>query len=144
MRLNGVLVQPQQVIGLTQVGQLEFIPLTNWNGMTAIEWQAYAGEASNSATAALILDIRPVNDAPTAIDLQVSGEADSEIRGKLLGTDLESGSALMFKLVEQPKHGSVTLATYGDFVYRPATVLYPIGSAYPCFRHKNGRVAPVV
>jgi hypothetical protein len=72
---------------------------------------------SNIAT--VRINVRPVNDAPDAQDMNVRGSGAGPVSGMLKGTD-DDGDTLRYRLVRAPKRGTVTVnETTGRFVYTP-------------------------
>lgn len=59
-----------------------------------------------------------INHAPVASDLMQTTQADTELKGKLAGSDSD-GDALSYSIASQPGNGSVTLNADGSFTYTP-------------------------
>ncbi len=98
-------------------GSFRYTPEANWNGEDSFSYQLSDGVvASNLAT--VRLTVTPVNDAPTAADLTLSGDEDAPIAGNLLtgAADIE-GDALQAAIVTGPQHGTLVLNGDGGFLY---------------------------
>ena len=65
-------------------------------------------------------EARSINYPPVTADLNIQGDEDTAITGRILATDAD-GDALTYQITTQPAHGSVVLdTTTGQFVYVPA------------------------
>jgi VCBS repeat-containing protein len=74
------------------------------------------GELSASTT--LVLNITPVNDAPTLGNSTATGNEDTSISGAVVGADID-GPALTYTLATGPANGSVTVNANGTYTYNP-------------------------
>lgn len=59
-----------------------------------------------------------VNTPPTAMSASVSTQADTELTGKLMGSDVDK-DALTFAIAAQPVNGTLMLDANGSFTYKP-------------------------
>ncbi len=76
-----------------------------------------ASGTSNVVTATV--DVTPVNDAPVAQDLSLTGDEDTVIAGQAVASDVDSG-ALTWSLASQPANGTATVdAGTGAVTYQP-------------------------
>ncbi|MGM8227656.1 retention module-containing protein [Cellvibrio sp. ARAG 10.3] len=65
-------------------------------------------------------EARSINYPPVTADLNVQGDEDTAIIGRILATDAD-GDALTYQITTHPTYGSVVLdTTIGQFVYLPA------------------------
>ncbi|HYG78300.1 MAG TPA: Ig-like domain-containing protein, partial [Planctomycetota bacterium] len=103
----------------TATGAFTYNPDVNQNGNDTFTFRASDGvNVSNTATVTLL--IAPVNDVPSAVDLQFTLDEDVPLRGNLQGTDIDS-AALTYILQSTPAHGVLEVLENGAFVYRPHT-----------------------
>lgn len=59
-----------------------------------------------------------VNHAPTAADVMGTTQADTELKGKLTGSDSD-GDMLSYTIATQPSSGTVSVSSDGSFTYSP-------------------------
>ncbi|MDD5388106.1 MAG: Ig-like domain-containing protein [Gallionellaceae bacterium] len=106
-------------VTLNPDGNFSYTPEPGWSGEDRFTYQAHDGSAaSNIAT--VTLTIRPVNDAPVAINDTVSGDEDTVLTGNVLSNDTDAdGDNLLAVLVDAPTHGSLALNADGSFSYTP-------------------------
>ena len=98
-------------------GLLRFTPAAHWFGDDSLEVEVAAGGAS--ARVELAVQVAPVNDAPLATAASHEGVEDQVLGGSVGGTDLD-GEALSYRVVSEPKRGSVKLdEKTGAFRYTP-------------------------
>ena len=76
---------------------------TDFNGLDTFTYTV-ADQDGNQVTAAVSIDVVPVNDAPEATTAKVLGIEDAVVSGKLTGSDVD-GDALSFALVLRPRRG---------------------------------------
>ena len=60
------------------------------------------------------------NTPPTAMSASVNAQADTELTGKLMGSDIDKDK-LTFAAVAQPQNGTLTVKPDGSFTYLPNT-----------------------
>ncbi|WP_139303251.1 cadherin-like domain-containing protein, partial [Neptunomonas phycophila] len=93
-------------------GTVTFTPDENFNGEATYEYTITDGNGGFD-TATVTIDFAPVNDAPVAVDDQLTGEEDTTITldpATLLGNDTDvDGDPLTITAVSNPSHGTVTL-----------------------------------
>ena len=100
-------------------GTFTYRPTANFNGSDTLRFTLTDGElVSNEATLSLV--VTPVNDAPTAANLNatVSKGGVVALAPLALAADAE-GDALTAQVVAGPAHGSLTVNADGSFSYRP-------------------------
>jgi Ca2+-binding RTX toxin-like protein len=73
LQLGSSNVTVNQDISLTELANLRFIPVANWNGNTSFNWLGFDGANYASADATVNLTVNPVNDAPV-VNLTVNNQ----------------------------------------------------------------------
>jgi VCBS repeat-containing protein len=100
-------------------GTLTYTPAANYNGSDAFTYTVSDGNGG-SDTATVLVNIRPVNDAPVAAGGTVTTAEDQPTSGTLSASDVDGGP-LQFLVVSGPTHGTLQLnASTGAFTYTPA------------------------
>ena len=107
-------------VTLNANGGFVYAPNRDFNGTDTFTYRASDGEAlSNIAT--VTIAIRPVNDAPIAVDDRVTTDEDIALAGSVVGNDTDIDSATLSAiLVTGPVNGALTFAADGRFRYVPA------------------------
>ncbi|MCG8606422.1 Ig-like domain-containing protein, partial [bacterium] len=104
-------------------GSFVYIPHPNFNGADTLAYTISDGNGGQ-ATAHLILNVNPLNDAPVAADDLFDVVEDDTLRvvsPGVLANDTDGESdPLTATLLGSPTKGSITLNSVGDFVYSPA------------------------
>lgn len=97
-----------------------FTPAADYSGMAAFSYTA-TDPSGASATAAVVLMVTAVNDAPVLAPnpLPLEVAEDDTIRFIPAGTDPD-GEALTYEITGQPAHGSLFGNPDGSFIYSPA------------------------
>jgi len=90
----------------------------NQNGSATIVVSALSN--GKTATQAFQIVVTPVNDAPTAINTNISVLEDSQVSGRIQAIDSEN-DPITINLLTQPEHGwlTITNSSTGDFLYQP-------------------------
>ena len=88
---------------------------TDFNGLDTFTYTV-ADQDGNQVTAAVSIDVVPVNDAPEATTAKVIGIEDAVVSGKLTGSDVD-GDALSFALVSAPSSGTLSISPNGTYTY---------------------------
>ncbi|GAA4030668.1 retention module-containing protein [Actimicrobium antarcticum] len=108
-------------------GAVVFTPATNYNGPASFTYTISDGQGGTS-TATVNVGVTPVNDLPIGVKDQYSVTAGSTLsvtnsNGVLKNdSDIETPrSALTAVLENNVRHGTLTLAADGSFVYKPAS-----------------------
>lgn len=95
---------------------LTYTPNRNFNGPDSFTFKVSDGVA-DSALTTVAITVRPVNDAPTASNDNVSLSEDTPTAISLRGIDPE-GNRLKYSIVTDPSHGSLS-GTEPNVVYTP-------------------------
>jgi hypothetical protein len=96
--------------------QLQYIPHANTNGVDAFRFMANDGKL-NSVAVSVIIQVKPVNDAPTAMNQSLTWFEDRSLRGAVRAVDVE-GDTLTYSIQQPPEFGQIT-GTPPSFVYTP-------------------------
>mgnify|MGYP002035186978 CR=1 FL=1 len=87
---------------------ITYVPNSNYNGTDSFTFKVSDGQLS-SEPATVNITILPVNDAPTASPISVSGNEDSDQTITLAGSDVD-GDVLTYVLIGSgPAHGTASL-----------------------------------
>ncbi|MDH3718982.1 MAG: cadherin-like domain-containing protein, partial [Planctomycetota bacterium] len=104
---------------LNDDGSFEYTPNPEFHGDDSFTYVAHDGLA-DSEVATVNITVDSVNDAPTAVADEASGDEDTVISGNVLDNDSDvDGDMLTASLVEDPMNGSVVLNDDGSFEYTP-------------------------
>jgi VCBS repeat-containing protein len=115
-------------------GTLTYRPETNFFGSDSFRYRADDG-AAESNEAIVTVTVKPVNDAPVAVDSSVATDEDSPLAGTLGASDVE-GDALSFSLAGNGAHGTASVQPDGSYLYTPAADFY--GTDSFSFRANDG------
>ena len=115
-------------------GSVTFTPLLNFNGPARFSYVASDG-AALSASAAVTVNVAPVNDAPVAhndVAQTNQGQALTISAAALLAndTDVDVGDILSLRSVQAATGGSVTLDAQGNVVFTPNAGFIGTGSFF--------------
>ena len=110
-------------VTLSEDGSFEYTPAADFYGEDSFTYVAGDGQAEGELTAVAI-SVEAANDAPAPVGDAYSVDEDGvltvEAIGGVLANDLDvDGDALNVSLVDEPIHGTVTLAEDGSFEYAP-------------------------
>ena len=100
---------------------------TDFNGLDTFTYTV-ADQDGNQVTAAVSIDVVPVNDAPEATTAKVLGIEDAVVSGKLTGSDVD-GDALSFALVSAPSSGTLSISPNGTYTYTAASDFLDAGTS---------------
>lgn len=114
---------------ITPTGDLQFTTAPNAQGSTTLSvvlrdnGGTGSGGIDTSLAQTFVINVTPVNDAPTAADdaytVENPGELIVELPGLLANDTDVDGDSLTASLVSDPNHGTVTLHSDGSFHYVP-------------------------
>ena len=96
-------------------GTFEYVGDQDFSGTDSFVVLVDDGRVGDFAT--VTVTVNPVNDAPVAADLAVSGDEDTVITGQVTATDAD-GDDLTFALASGPSDGTVTVNGDGTFSYQ--------------------------
>jgi len=130
-----VVMQPAHGVLAGTAPNLTYTPAANYNGADSFTFKLNDGSVdSNIATVSIT--ISPVNDAPIANGQSVSTAEDSAKAITLTGSDVD-GNPLMYSIVSQPAHGTLSGST-PNVTYTPAANYF--GSDSFTFKANDGSV----
>src|SRR5688500_13766349 len=103
---------------------MHFEPKPNFSGEDGFTYKAFDGELLSEQFARVRIVVRPVNDAPVAVNDSYTVAEDTVLTVSVAGvlandSDVEN-DALSAILVSEPGHGSLGLNADGSFSYTPA------------------------
>ncbi|RFM31359.1 Ig-like domain-containing protein, partial [Chitinophaga silvisoli] len=112
--INGTVV-------LNADGSFTYTPNSNYNGLDSLVYQVCDnGTPSLCDSGVVRFTVTSVNDAPVAVDDNVTVTEDVAATGNVLGNDSDpEGNALTASLVTAPVNGTVVLNADGSFTYTP-------------------------
>ena len=97
----------------------KYTPVANYNGADSFTYTVTDGNGEND-TATVTVTVDDVNDAPVAVaDVLTTDEDVNGILNVLTNDSDVENEVLTGWSVTEPAHGTATLATNGDLVYRP-------------------------
>ncbi len=100
-------------------GTLTYTPDPDFNGNDTFTYVIDDGNGGND-TATVYVCVKPVNDAPVAVDDSAKTDEDTSITIDVLANDSDvDGDALTIESHDQPANGTVTLNDDGTFSYTP-------------------------
>jgi hypothetical protein len=111
--------QPRHGVVSRSGGQLVFTPDPDWNGTTTFTYTVCDTRGACD-DAAVTVTVDPRDDAPKANDDAMLVRDGRPVTIPVTANDDEvDGEPVMVHVVDQPKHGSVTVTRDGDVVYTP-------------------------
>ena len=122
--LSARLVQPPAhgTVTLDTNGAFQYTPAANYFGQDGFSYSAFDGILLSPETQVSIT-VRPINDAPTAVDDSFSAEEDTPLSVAapgVLANDIDVDlDTLKVTVIAPPAHGALTLKEDGSFVYQP-------------------------
>lgn len=123
LKLSGVNVGMNDEIPVTLLGNLTFVPNTNWNGNTSFGWNGFDGITYAFVDANLNITVNAVNDVPVINTSPITqtinedgGSATLDVPSNTTNTDVD---VLTTSIVKNPAHGIVVVDGAGKLVYTP-------------------------
>lgn len=95
---------------------LTYSPAEHYNGSDTLIYKVNDGQ-EDSQTATVSFEVAAIADAPTAQNMSVSGDEDTDINVTLQGSDPDE-SELSYQLLSTPTHGTLS-GTAPSLVYHP-------------------------
>ena len=109
-------------VTLNSDGSFVYTPAANFNGVDTFQYRATDG-ALNSFVATVTIYVDPVNDAPTAGDVQAATSAGTQLRftrANLIANSYDvDGDPLTVVIEQAPAHGRLIFMADGSFQYLP-------------------------
>ena len=99
-------------------GVITYQPLADHNG--EVSFQYGVNDGSGFVYSTFSVDIRAVNDAPTASNVVAETLEENTVEILLTANDVD-GDSINYQLVGQPFNGSATLSSFGIVTYTPDT-----------------------
>ena len=113
-----LLAGPQNGVAvISPTGSFRFIPNPDFNGADSFTFSVIDARGE-TREGRVVVEVRPVNDAPVTADLTLSTAEDSVFSGLVSASDID-GDSLAYSLAAGPANGTVTLAGNGAFTYTP-------------------------
>ena len=106
------------IVTITSSGSATYTPAANYSGADSFSFTVSDG-ALTSAAATVMINVAPVNDAPSATEQNVTTAEETADVVTLAGTDVD-GDTLTFAKASDPAHGTVSITTAGSATYTPA------------------------
>ncbi|MDB3954381.1 Ig-like domain-containing protein, partial [Alphaproteobacteria bacterium] len=98
-------------------GIITFSPHENYHGPDSFNYTVSDGQGGTT-DGTVNVTVRPVNDAPIALDRSISVSEDSSLFALVSATDIDNDS-LTFSPGAAPSHGTVSITEAGVFRYTP-------------------------
>ncbi|MDP4145917.1 MAG: Ig-like domain-containing protein [Bacillota bacterium] len=118
LKLNGIPVNVNQEIPVSNLAGLTFTPNADWNGNTSFSWNGSSGTIYSANDAYVNIGIAAVNDAPVATPESLTVDEDNTLNGSLKVSDVE-GDPLTYTVLQQPLHGTLIVNPNGTYTYTP-------------------------
>lgn len=123
-RLAAVLVTTVShgTLTLNANGSFTYVPEADYNGADNFTYAATDANGATSQTTVFI-NVTATNDAPVAAEYNVSTAEDTQLNGSVATntTDVDnSAGSLLYTVVANPAHGSLSLNANGTYTYTPA------------------------
>ncbi|SOD13388.1 hypothetical protein SAMN06297358_1218, partial [Pedobacter xixiisoli] len=111
--LNGLPVAINQEINNADLGNISFVPNTNWTGSTVFSWNGYDGQAYAANPANVNISITP-NNPPVVSNISKTGPEDTPINFSAVDftskfSDLDGNSLTKIQIVNLPSNGVLKL-----------------------------------
>ncbi len=115
---ENIKIEFQDDDGNPDVGSLSLTPAPNSSGTATIVVKVNDG--TSTAEDSFEVVVRDTNDAPTASDVSLTGDEDSEVSGNLAAVDPD-GDPLIFSIVQSASFGTIEVTEHetGSFIYIP-------------------------
>ena len=97
-------------------GSFTYMPEADYYGTDSFSYRLVDEQGRVSNTATVTLTVRPVNDAPVAVNLSGELDEDQTLRIDLLASAMDvDGDVLTTQIVAGPAHGSLVANADGSF-----------------------------
>ena len=98
-------------------GAYTYTPAANYDGTDSFTYTVSDGNGG-MVTRTVTVTIRSINDLPISNNINASVDEDNTLTGTLTATDGD-GDALTFSKIDDPSHGTATVASDGGYTYTP-------------------------
>jgi VCBS repeat-containing protein len=106
-------------VELASDGSFTYTPNADFNGSDSFTYVVDDGQGG-TAIGTVSITVNPVNDAPLAVNDEVTTDEDTPASGNVLTNDSDvDGDSLTAALQDGPANGTVELAADGSFTYTP-------------------------
>jgi len=123
LNLSGVPVMINDEISVDNIGNLTFIPKTNWYGSSNFGWNGSDGIHYALMSALVRIIVTPVKHPPTLVSDTLEdtiysrgGTKTIDLTNNIINLD---GDTLATSILIQPKHGKTIIEGSGQLVYTP-------------------------
>lgn len=137
LKLNGVDVTINQIIPSGEIGNLAFIPDTNWNGSTSFGWNVADALEWSTTSRNVNITVNSVNDAPVVFNGSISTNEDVSVTDGFSSADID-GDSLTYSIIVQGAHGTAVANPDGSYTYTPNANYF--GSDSFTFKANDGTV----
>jgi cysteine-rich repeat protein len=120
LAITGVAQPGSGSVAIVDAHHVVYTPAPNFHGGDAFSY-TIADPSGAAATAAVVVDVVSVNDAPIANDDAASLDEDTAVTLDVVANDFDiDGDALVITSIAQPAHGLATLVDGHRVLYVPA------------------------
>jgi gliding motility-associated-like protein len=115
LKLSGINVSVNDEITAANLGNLTFMPNSNWNGNTSLEWNGFDGNLYAASAAYVNITVNAANDAPVVSTVPKSGNEDNTITFALANftgafSDIDGNPLQKIKIESLPANGTLKLS----------------------------------
>ena len=110
------------LLSLGTDGNITYTPTANYSGTDSFSYKVNDG-GLDSDECTVTINVNPLNDIPTISGTDFNVNEETIYNGKITVVDLDN-EATTFEIVENVKHGTLTLLPNGNFTYTGALNYY--------------------
>ena len=108
---------PQHGLVWNEFGEWYYLPDSHYNGQDSISFTVTDGKLT-SEEATVTIKLTPTNDAPIAMDLNVTTSQNQALHIEFNASDID-GDSLVFHIASNPSHGTIEQKNKSEWVYHP-------------------------